>query len=250
MQKKIFYLLLLLLTPSLSRAQHPGNPGFARYLMSTGQNQLGRLEWERLHFYAPGDTLILNGYRDALRVDRDFEKALKLGLEYLHTNTQIQGSSHQSIYSECVRDAMWAKKYSTALELIDSLLLMPSTHHEERNQAWKVGINSLIQQNDIPQTYSVSKAVWLSALIPGSGKVYSGAWKDGLSSLLFVAANAWSSYRGFSSDKPVYGFAFATLGTAFYIGNIYGTRQWVRHVNRLKTQKWENEMLDHLTSMP
>jgi hypothetical protein len=87
-------------------------------------------------------------------------------------------------------------------------------------------------------------------LVPGSGKIYSGAWKDGLTSLLFVAANAWSSYRGFSMDKPGYGYTFAVLTIGFYFGNLYGTRQWVRHQNRLKTQIWENEMVDQLTSMP
>lgn len=246
----VLVLFTLFLFPQASNAQERGNIGFARYLMSTGQTLLGQLEWERLHFHAPKDTAIFLGYRDALRVDQDYAKALSIGRQFLESNPPATNESLLSIRTECARDAIWARQYNIALGIVDTLLLTPADPHSDRNLAWKTGINTLIQQKDVPNTYSVPKAVFLSALIPGSGKIYSGAWKDGLTSLLFVAANAWSSYRGFSMDKPGYGYTFAALSAGFYFGNLYGTRQWVRHQNRIKTQKWENEMVDQLTSMP
>jgi hypothetical protein len=88
MKRTTIYLLLMLLTPCLSKAQqmaqHKESTGFARYLMSTGQSQLGLLEWERLYFHSPDDTLILFGYRDALRVERDFEKPSPSGVSSLN----------------------------------------------------------------------------------------------------------------------------------------------------------------------
>lgn len=233
-----------------SKAQNQTSTGFARYLMSSGQTQLGLLEWERLHFNAPNDTSILFGFRDALRIERDFEKALSIGQQFLEYGYLSSPETSLSVRSECARDAIWAKKYSTALGIIDTLLLATSDPHSVRNDAWKIGVNRLIEQKTIPNTYSVPKAVILSAIFPGSGKIYSGAWKDGLTSLLFVAANTWNSYRGFSTGRQGYGYTFAGLSIGFYLGNLYGTRQWARHMNRVKTQKWENELVDRLTSMP
>lgn len=249
----VYVFLCLFMTaciPMTSKAQNQTSTGFARYLMSSGQTQLGRLEWERLHFNAPNDTSILFGFRDALRIERDFEKALSIGQQFLESAKLSTPETTLSVRSECARDAIWAKKYSTALGIIDTLLLTTSDPHSVRNDAWKIGVNRLIEQKNIPNTYSVPKAVILSAIIPGSGKIYSGAWKDGLTSFLFVAANAWNSYRGFSTGRPGYGYTFAALSTGFYLGNLYGTRQWARHMNRVKTQKWESELVDRLTSMP
>ncbi|MBU6330963.1 MAG: hypothetical protein KGQ80_00940 [Bacteroidetes bacterium] len=244
------YLFMIACIPMTSKAQNQTSTGFARYLMSSGQTQLGRLEWERLHFNAPNDTSILFGFRDALRIDRDYEKSLRIGQQFLKSTEQSSTETILSVRSECARDAIWAKKYSTALGIIDTLLLTTSDPNRVRNDAWKIGVNRLIEQKNVPNTYSVPKAVILSAIIPGSGKIYSGAWKDGLTSFLFVAANAWNSYRGFSTGRPGYGYTFAALSTGFYLGNLYGTRQWARHMNRVKTQKWESELVDRLTSMP
>jgi hypothetical protein len=241
---------MALFIPKFSIAQQNTESEFARYLMATGQTQLGRLEWERLHFHSPGDTNVLIGYRDALRIERAHERALLLGRQFLESKFPLTTETILSIQTECARDAMWAKKYPIALGIVDTLLLSQSESHSARNQAWKIGINSLIHQQNVPKTYSVTKAVVLSALVPGSGKIYTGAWKDGLTSFLFVAANVWSSYRGFSTGRPGYGYTFAAIGAGFYWGNIYGTRQWARHMNRMNTQKWENELVDHLTSMP
>ena len=65
----------------------------------------------------------------------------------------------------------------------------------------------------------------LSAVIPGSGKMYSGFWYDGIISLSIVGITAWQAYRGFTlygSDRP-YSWIFATLSVSFYVSNLYGS---------------------------
>jgi TM2 domain-containing membrane protein YozV len=65
----------------------------------------------------------------------------------------------------------------------------------------------------------------LSTVIPGSGKMYSGFWYDGIISLSIVGITAWQAYRGFTlygSDRP-YSWIFATLSVSFYISNLYGS---------------------------
>ena len=57
---------------------------------------------------------------------------------------------------------------------------------------------------------SQALSVALSVPVPGLGKVYSGAWKDGIASLAFVGVTAWQAYRGFnrSGKESVYGWVF------------------------------------------
>lgn len=105
----LFGLFMAACTPMASKAQNQSGTGFARFLMSSGQTQLGRLEWERLHFNAPNDTSILFGFRDALRIDRDYEKSLSIGQQFLKSTEQSSTETILSVRSECVRDAIWAK---------------------------------------------------------------------------------------------------------------------------------------------
>ena len=64
-----------------------------------------------------------------------------------------------------------------------------------------------------------------SALVPGLGKVYAGELAEGVSafltvgSLAAITAENWSR-NGFTNWKTL---LFGTLGTVFYIGNIYGS---------------------------
>jgi hypothetical protein len=65
----------------------------------------------------------------------------------------------------------------------------------------------------------------LSAVVPGSGKVYCGRVADGIYSFLIVGLFAWQAYDGFEEDgtSSVKGWIFGVLGTGFYLGNIYGS---------------------------
>ena len=86
------------------------------------------------------------------------------------------------------------------------------------------------------------KSPWLggalSAVVPGAGKFYTGNWEDGLIAMSIVGASAWQAYRGFDrkGSGSVYAWAYSLIGTAFYIGNIYGS---VKEVNRYNFRKRE-----------
>ena len=79
----------------------------------------------------------------------------------------------------------------------------------------------------------------MSAIIPGSGKIYTGEWQDGLISLLFVASTAWQSYRGFEKNGvgSPYGWIMGAVSAGFYAGNIYGS---VKSANKYNVVKRNN----------
>ncbi len=92
---------------------------------------------------------------------------------------------------------------------------------------------NLVQQHELIKFRKPGKALALSVVIPGLGKVYSKDWKDGLISFLFVATNVFQAYRGFSKDgiSSVYGWIFGTLSFGFYAGNLYGSWKSAKDFN-------------------
>ncbi|NJK95022.1 MAG: hypothetical protein HC830_14870 [Bacteroidetes bacterium] len=81
-------------------------------------------------------------------------------------------------------------------------------------------------------------ALTFSVVIPGAGKAYSGYWKDGLISLMFVAATGWQSYRGFdrNGSSSVSGWIWGSISTGFYLGNIYGSFKSAKRFNNRQNE--------------
>jgi len=92
------------------------------------------------------------------------------------------------------------------------------------------------------------KKKWLagamSAVIPGSGKIYAGRTTDGLLSLLTIAATAWQAYEGFHRDGTgsVRGWIFGSLSAYFYLGDLYGSLAAVQIFNSQNENKLLNQI--------
>jgi tetratricopeptide (TPR) repeat protein len=84
-------------------------------------------------------------------------------------------------------------------------------------------------------------AAGLSAIVPGSGKLYAGRFSDGIYSFVLIGLSGWQAYEGFHKDKAnsTRGWIYGTLGTIFYAGNIYGSAAAVKVYNN----KVENDFL-------
>jgi TM2 domain-containing membrane protein YozV len=63
----------------------------------------------------------------------------------------------------------------------------------------------------------------LSAIFPGSGKMYVGEWGDGITALLATSLLAFLAYDNFRADHTARAWIFTGLGAFFYAGNIYGS---------------------------
>jgi len=74
-----------------------------------------------------------------------------------------------------------------------------------------------------PPYKSPALAGTLSAIIPGSGKIYVGEWGDGITSLLATGLLAFLAYDNFRADHTTRAWIFTGLGAFFYAGNIYGS---------------------------
>jgi tetratricopeptide (TPR) repeat protein len=76
----------------------------------------------------------------------------------------------------------------------------------------------------------------MSAALPGSGKIYTGNWEDGLLATAIIGVSAWQAYRGFErhGTSSAYGWIYSAIGGAFYIGNIYGSVKETNRYNQIK----------------
>lgn len=90
-----------------------------------------------------------------------------------------------------------------------------------------------VQGVNLP-TRSPFLAGFLSTIVPGTGRIYTGRVSDALTSLLTVGLTGWQAYDGFRRDgiSSVKGWTLGTLGGIFYLGNIYGSVISARVYNR------------------
>lgn len=84
---------------------------------------------------------------------------------------------------------------------------------------------------------SMVKAGVLSAVIPGSGRMYAGRFTDGLYSFFVVGMTGWQAYEGFKDDgaRSTRGWIYGAFCGFFYLGNVYGSAVAVKiHNGRLE----------------
>jgi len=79
----------------------------------------------------------------------------------------------------------------------------------------------------------------LSALIPGTGRMYAGRTTDGLFSLMTIALTAWQAYDGFHKEGTgsLKGWIYGSIGGFFYVGNVYGSVAAARIYNEQSERK-------------
>jgi TM2 domain-containing membrane protein YozV len=91
----------------------------------------------------------------------------------------------------------------------------------EEDEQYKVTL--LYDYKFNPPYKSEALAGVLSAIIPGSGKMYVGEWGDGITALLVTGLFAFLAYDNFRADHNTRAWIFTGLGAFFYAGNVYGS---------------------------
>ena len=90
-------------------------------------------------------------------------------------------------------------------------------------------------------------ATTLSTFIPGTGKLYTGDWQDGIFSLLLVGGTAFQAYRGFKNKgvESIRGWVFGAIALGFYTGNIWGSFRSAKKYNNRKNAAFKTKVNDH-----
>lgn len=229
---------------------------FSKYLMKQGLYKAAANELERVNYSFPGDDsvkyLLLKSYRKS----ENYSFGLKRVKELIPPSKMIS----KEIFNEYFMLLTLNGNIDSAKSLLNNKL---ENEHEKGNY-W-VHINLLDKKwgkaketyNQIPKEYknncyaplikqgneirykSPFLAGSMSAIIPGAGKVYTGFWRDGLTSFLAVGITGWSSYTGFEKGgtNSLYGWFFGSIATIFYLSNIYGSAKSANYINYYHEEK-------------
>lgn len=97
---------------------------------------------------------------------------------------------------------------------------------------------------DINQT----KYIVAAAILPGSGKLLLSEYMQGFSQLFVVGAHTYLSVYAFNQNgiRSVFAWTNVVMGTAFYLGNIVGTKNLIKRKKNFKIQFYKNELKKNL----
>lgn len=258
------YIKLLLLTLLISSPGFAQNnvfdcnesKRFAGYLFNTNQFELAQHELERVLFFCDMDTVSQLRLLKTYRKQKQFTKA----------NVYFTGKSTDELITlpadyrmEYIRLLMVQKEYEKVNQLINEGLRFEQQESHQLgtlllNRSWEEAY--ALTQNQIAvdnfkfkQLQAIAKSSYaskrknnilssaMSAIIPGSGKMYCGYWGDGIISFLFTASSAFFAYRAFDKygTQNAYTWILSGLAVSYYVGNIYGgNRAAVRYNEKLE----------------
>lgn len=131
---------------------------------------------------------------------------------------------------------IYQKKWNKAVNFFNSL------EKNTRDDTLSLSLMNLAKQGkQLPQK-SKFLAGFMSAIIPGSGKIYCHRTVDGIFSFLTIGLTSWQAYEGFRKKgvNSVKGWIYGTISAYFYLGNIYGSVVAVNIYN----QQLENKLLE------
>lgn len=242
---------ILLITTSTFYAQnlldYENSRKFADYLFQTKQFELAANEFERVIFLEPEDTSAKLKLIRSYRYLPDNEYALSrfktlIGDDFYRMSEDFSDEYVQILIS--------LGQYENSLEFLkDSTLLDKNAKAEYQlgvlllQHKWQEAMRFAEFHTDLPDRSSrfndlnnLSKdgtkiryknpylAASFSAVVPGSGKLYTGRWKDAVFSFLFVTSASWLSYKSISGEGlKSNGIIFGSVALGFYAANIYGS---------------------------
>jgi TM2 domain-containing membrane protein YozV len=239
--KKIFLLLFLFFSISqsqtLNELHSPENiRKFADYLFNEKDYLRSITEYERLLEFKLNDTVLFKialAYQSMEKYEIALEKFSEIKAESLfyeesekeYFKILFQSGKYEELQNSIVNKD--GKDFQRLLYL--SYLFTSDNLPYQQNF---LEFFSLTEQENILNFYNQKKdppyknpllSGVISAIIPGSGKIYLGEVGDGIVAFLATSVFTFLSYDNFSNDHNFRGWLFAGLGFFFYAGNIYGS---------------------------
>ena len=267
LNKKFVFILFIFFTFRLSGQDLfsiSKSTDYADYLFAAGEYELAAREFERIVFLDSTDLqakiMLIKSYKQ--------QGDYKTGISKSHVFFKNYASIPPDIDSDFGKMLLYEKQYDETEEFLKqnidvsdekmtffriSSLMLQENYQEaciylDQNTNIQEGyISDYSKLLQLEKEYNYKKpgvSILLSSVIPGSGKVYSGYWKDGLISFIFVIANAYQSYRGFDKNgiESAYGWIFGGFAAGFYIGNLYGSGKAADKHNNVFRHKMNHQV--------
>ncbi len=239
---------------------------YANHLFKNKQYSLSVIEYERVSFMEPADTLAKLRIVQSYRYMHDYKRAktrlrnffpVKMAdcpkdfaLEYV----TILFHEHQFDSAYNFINKNQTIELSKRNEYKFGTLLMQYKWHEatsfadnyliynQKPQKFDALYNVATQGIDIKYKKPYCAALF-SAIIPGSGKVYTKDWKDGIYAFIVVSAFSWLTYNSIKNNGLNFNSVFfGTIAISFYSANIYGSHKSAKKYNRRINERIAGEV--------
>ncbi|MFB6342730.1 tetratricopeptide repeat protein [Saccharicrinis sp. FJH62] len=235
---------------------------FGQYLFNTNQYNLAAQEFERAVYFQPQDSVsnfmlfktysILNQKDKALIAYRNYSKDYDLKLmpdSYgtLYASLLIKDGDYDECMSFIEKNCClsYKSKYIVSTRLVE----------KDWQEAWDAAellngnepnisplLNLVDESKNLKLKHPALGAVF-SAIIPGTGKVYAGAWQDGLVGFFMTSISGLLAYRAYDKYgiKNPYTWFLGAMAVGYYSGNVYGGYNTVRKYNLSKEDEIVNK---------
>jgi tetratricopeptide (TPR) repeat protein len=127
-----------------------------------------------------------------------------------------------------------------------SLNIVGENLTDQRERIAAASLLELAERGENLPRRSGALAGTMSAIVPGSGKIYCGRYRDGLYAFVATALAAWQAQRGFERDgtSSMSGWAWSTFGVFLYTSGIYGSVGSARDFNVLQEKRLLNAIAE------
>jgi len=243
---------------------------YADYLFTTNQYNLAAIEFERVVFLEPKDTLSKLKLIRSYRYLTEYKTALNRIERYFpYTLNNLPGEFSDEYVRNMLYDDQFQKAYGF-LQTINTMdigvrteyqlgvfimqfqwteaKLFADEHLSVLENAERFDNLNSILKNGLNTNYkSPLLSGSISAIVPGGGKGYCGQWVDALYSFLIVTASSWLTYKscqnnGFSFNSVLIG----SFALSFYSANIYGSVKSAKRYNQKVNDTFRSNAKDIL----
>lgn len=118
----------------------------------------------------------------------------------------------------------------------ESFMLLPFKSDE------KTEVKNFYERKQNPPYKSPFTAALLSAIVPGSGKIYTERTGDGILAFLTTGVLTFLAYDNFKAKHNFRGWLFGGLASLFYAGNVYGAAAAAQIYNAGIKFNFENDI--------
>lgn len=230
---------------------------FGQYLFNTNQYQLAAQEFERAVYFHPNDSLSNFMLFKTYSVLNQTDKALSGYKKYSGDKTlSSMPDSYGTLYASLlIKNA----NYSQCLSFIDKNCCLSdkskylvSTYlvKKEWDKAWSEAeyldsthpeispLLNLVDKSKAINYKSPGLGAVFSAIIPGTGKLYAGAWQDAIIGFLMTSTSGFLAYRSYDKYgiRNPYTWFLGAVAIGYYSGNVYGGYNAVRKYNLKQEQ--------------
>lgn len=229
---------------------------YANYLYENKYYSLSAIEYERVSYLEPRDTLaklrMIKSYslmHDYISAKGRLERLFPLNISNYPEDFAIEYFSilfHQGHFNEANSFILENKtiNQSKRAEYELGALLMQYKwaeaktigdnffHSNQESTKFCNLYTTAVQGMDIKYKKPGCAAL-LSALVPGSGKVYTKNWKDGVYAFIFISTFSWLTYKSIDNNALVFNSViYGTITLSFYLANIYGSYKSAEKYNQ------------------